>query len=286
MTSWQVREVDAQEFARTARDWVCGRPVEGNVLLSRLDGILSGRRPDDGDLWLVVHDEGGHVAGAGFRTPGRPLFQPPMSEAAVAALAGWYADRDPELWGVSAERETAARFAAQWRRRTGTGAEHWMSQRMYVVADVEPPSGVAGAPRVARESDIELCAQWLVAFSREAHPVGSAEEVGVAAARQVREGTLVLWEDGPRRVSLAGWRPPSSGVARVGPVYTPPAHRRHGYGSAVTAAATRMALAAGAQRAMLYTDLANPSSNALYQRLGYRPVTDAAVLRFRVDASG
>jgi predicted GNAT family acetyltransferase len=73
----------------------------------------------------------------------------------------------------------------------------------------------------------------------------------------------------------------AAGVARVGPVFTPPEHRRHGYGAAVTAACTRDALERDADDVVLFTDLDNPTSNAIYQRLGYLPVSDHAVVRFR-----
>jgi predicted GNAT family acetyltransferase len=69
-------------------------------------------------------------------------------------------------------------------------------------------------------------------------------------------------------------------MVRVGPVYTPPELRRRGYAAAVTAAISRAALDAGASAVLLFTDLANATSNALYQRLGYRPVEDRIELSF------
>jgi predicted GNAT family acetyltransferase len=48
----------------------------------------------------------------------------------------------------------------------------------------------------------------------------------------------------------------------------------------VTAAASRWALEAGAERVVLFTDLANPTTNRLYPRIGYRPVHDAVEVRF------
>ncbi len=79
-------------------------------------------------------------------------------------------------------------------------------------------------------------------------------------------------------VAMAGSTRAVNGVVRVAGVYTPPAHRRHGYGGAVTAAASQAALDAGAAAVVLYTDLANPTSNALYARLGYEPMADRVVL--------
>ncbi|HEX2902904.1 MAG TPA: GNAT family N-acetyltransferase, partial [Jatrophihabitans sp.] len=80
-------------------------------------------------------------------------------------------------------------------------------------------------------------------------------------------------------VSMAGRNVTVAGVSRVGPVYTPPERRGRGYAAAVTAACTQHALATDADRAILFTDVANPTSNGIYQRLGYRPIADRVVLR-------
>jgi predicted GNAT family acetyltransferase len=82
---------------------------------------------------------------------------------------------------------------------------------------------------------------------------------------------------------MAGSTRQVAGVVRVAGVYTAPAHRQRGYGGAVTAVATQAALDAGASAVVLFTDLANPTSNALYQRLGYRPVADRVLLRLTPD---
>jgi len=90
----------------------------------------------------------------------------------------------------------------------------------------------------------------------------------------------MVWEDEGRPVAMAGFSSPVAGMARVGPVYTPVGSRRRGYGSAVTHAASMAARAAGATEVVLFTDLANPTSNAIYQALGYRPVADYATIWF------
>jgi predicted GNAT family acetyltransferase len=93
---------------------------------------------------------------------------------------------------------------------------------------------------------------------------------------------LWLWEDGAGVVaSLAARTSAVAGVSRIAPVYTPPEHRRHGYGTAVTAACTADALARDAERVVLYTDLADPSANAMYQRIGFRPIGGRRVVQFK-----
>src|SRR6202030_728711 len=91
---------------------------------------------------------------------------------------------------------------------------------------------------------------------------------------------MLLWNHEGRPVSLAGTNRAAAGHARIGPVYTPPDLRGRGFGGASTAAVTQAALDDGADGVVLFTDLANPTSNTLYQRLGYRPLSDWAVLRF------
>jgi predicted GNAT family acetyltransferase len=97
---------------------------------------------------------------------------------------------------------------------------------------------------------------------------------------RISYGGLTLWEVDGQAVSMAGVTRIEAGAARVAPVYTPPELRGRGYGAAVTAAVTRAALDAGADDVVLFTDVTNPTSNALYERLGYRPVQDRSVLEF------
>jgi predicted GNAT family acetyltransferase len=169
----------------------------------------------------------------------------------------------------------AERLGVAGRPRPAEGAE-----RLHRLDDLQPPRRkVAGAARRAGARDVGLVAQWYAQFFAEAfgHPLEDAD----ASARHMLDGggAVVLWEHGGEALSLAAARAPVFGVARIGPVYTPPDLRGRGYGSAVTAAATRLLLDAGAVP-VLYTDLANPTSNAIYRALGYRPVCDWAMARF------
>jgi predicted GNAT family acetyltransferase len=154
--------------------------------------------------------------------------------------------------------------------------------RLYRLGTLVPPSAVSGRARVVGEGDLTLVAGWRSAFEVEA--IGEvrfrgSEETVLRQSMALGNGHIV-WEDGDRVVSYAAVGAPVDGMSRVGPVYTPPELRGRGYGSAVTAAASRWALDAGAEYVVLFTDLANSVSNAIYQRLGYRPVYDQAELAF------
>jgi predicted GNAT family acetyltransferase len=153
-------------------------------------------------------------------------------------------------------------------------------ERLYRLGEPAwPAPGPADGPRVAGEADSALLTDWLAAFHREATSVGQ-ENLAAAVRDRLSYDGFTLWEAAGTPVSLAGTSRIVAGMARIGPVYTPPELRGHGYASAVTAAVSQRALDAGAEEVVLFTDLANPVSNSIYQRIGYRPVEDRLVLAF------
>jgi ribosomal protein S18 acetylase RimI-like enzyme len=135
----------------------------------------------------------------------------------------------------------------------------------------------AGRARAAGNADSGLLTSWLAAFHAEADP-NSPLETDRFLADRLGYGGLTLWETAGGAVSLAGRTRVVDGQARIGPVYTPPGQRGRGFGGAVTAGVTAAAVAGGAQEVLLFTDLANPTSNALYARLGFEPVADRVML--------
>ena len=109
-------------------------------------------------------------------------------------------------------------------------------------------------------------------FADEAGGYGGRQAVANVDARLAAR-SIYVWDDaGP--VSLVASQPAVNGVVRIGPVYTPPQHRRHGYAGMAVAEVSRLVLAAGAHTCMLFTDLANPTSNKIYAEVGYRRFAD------------
>lgn len=157
--------------------------------------------------------------------------------------------------------------------------------------------GVRGAARPATLADRLLVGEWFRAFIAEAHPDGGPADADADArleraldARMSGAGTssgVTLWEHAGEVVSLAGVGGETPNGIRIGPVYTPPEHRGHGYASALTAAVSAQQLAAGRRFCFLYTDLANPTSNKIYRAIGYERVCDSAEIAFdpAADAS-
>ncbi|MEV7201950.1 GNAT family N-acetyltransferase [Streptomyces griseoluteus] len=283
---WQLTE-DLDEFLHAADDFLRSRPALHTVTLTVADGLrASGPRTygTEPPRFGVLRDGGGPVRATLLHTPPRPVQLTPVGPAAAAALAGRLAEAGHQVPGVWAERETAAAFAAAWQRRTGATAELSERQRLHRLAELVPPARTPpGRARVADAADRELLARWYVEFAAGTGARPGQDPVQWAASR-LAHGGATLWEtpDGTP-VSLAGHLPESAGQIRVAPVYTPAALRGHGYAGAVTAEVSGRAAATGAE-VLLFTDLANPVSNRLYRRLGYRPVADFATWTFAAPA--
>jgi GNAT superfamily N-acetyltransferase len=157
-----------------------------------------------------------------------------------------------------------------------------MAQRMFRLDTVEPPVGVPGRLRAGTPSDRELVIDWLAAFGAEALPDHPRTDPSPLADRVLARGDgLWLWEIGGEPVSMLTTAAPAAGVVRINTVYTPQSRRGNGYASAGVAAASQRAIDQGADACTLYTDLANPTSNQIYQAIGYYPVGDATIWRLR-----
>jgi GNAT superfamily N-acetyltransferase len=223
---------------------------------------------------------GGPVTATFMHTPPFGVTLTPSPAGVAAALAETFAARGRFPAWVMADTATAPSFAAAWERRTGQPARVVRRSRLYRLGRLRPPDPAPpGRARVATAADSGLLLDWLEAFHREADDHGGSDMQRTVADR-LSYGGLTLWETGGAPVSLAGATRAVAGQARIGPVYTPPDRRGRGFGGAVTAAVSQAAKDAGVAEVLLYTDLANPTSNALYQRLGYEPAGDSVQLLF------
>jgi GNAT superfamily N-acetyltransferase len=270
---------DVETYAQHARGLLAADPVENTVALTVLEVVRGGHRWSDERMRFGWFEDDGGVRGAVSHTPPFELLlgvvPADTTDALVAALRADGADPP----GVSGDIDTVARFVDAWTAGSHVEATLGLELRLYALATLVPPDPpVPGRGRPATLDDLATCAAWISAFQVEAGmPAADAE---ASARERIGDARLWLWEDGGSPVAFAARTLTTAGVARVGPVYTPPEQRRRGYGAAVTAACTGDGLARGARRMVLFTDLANPTSNSIYQRIGYRPVSDRRLMRF------
>jgi uncharacterized protein len=277
-----TRHTHVDSFLAAAGAYLGAREAEHNLILGlssrlRREPLMYGEPP-----YFASVVGGGRIVGIAMRTPPHNLILSELdAEEAVGALVKDARDAFGELPGVVGPKKRAVQFANAWRAATGATPRLEMAQRIFAADHVEEPRPTTGAIRDYERGDRDLAIRWMNEFVAEALPEAPPESGADFVDR--REGDpdagLVIWEDdGP--VSMAGFGGLTPNCIRVGPVYTPPDLRGRGYASALTAALTRRLLEGGRRFCFLYTDLANPTSNSIYERIGYRAVSDADLWSF------
>ncbi|MEU2745384.1 GNAT family N-acetyltransferase [Streptomyces collinus] len=278
---------DLDDFLTRAGAFLRSRPALHTVPLTVTETLRTRGRSvyGEGAPEFGVLERAGEVRAAFFRTPPHWLNVTALTPEAADTLAARLAVLGRRLPGVNAECGTAGAFTEAWQRHTGAAAALRQRQRLYRLGTLTAPGPVPpGRPRVAVESDRERLGRWHDEFS-EAVGLGTVRDSAEWADARIDSGGITFWEtpDGTP-VAMAGTSPRVAGQVRVTTVYTPPHFRGRGYAGAATAEVSRAALAAGADEVLLFTDLANPTSNGLYQRIGYRPVADFEVYDFTQES--
>ncbi|MCX4762957.1 GNAT family N-acetyltransferase [Streptomyces sp. NBC_01275] len=275
---------DLDAFLHRAGDFLASRPALHTVPLTVTDALRRRGLDAYGEEAPVFGalETGGEIRAAFLWTPPYKLYLTPLDPEQADALAARLASAGHRLPGVTGQTDTAAAFAEAWQRRTGAVSRLRERQRLYRLGELTIPEPVPdGAARIATAADRARLARWHDEFAKEVGDSANRRSSEAWADARIAHGGATFWEtpDGTP-VALAGVTPEVAGQIRVAPVYTPAELRGRGYAGAATAEVSRAALASGAAEVLLFTDLANPTSNGLYQRIGYRAVADFAVYEF------
>ncbi|MYS21428.1 Predicted acetyltransferase, GNAT family [Streptomyces sp. DvalAA-14] len=279
---WYLTE-DVDDFLARAGPFLRSRPALHTMALTVTDTLRT-RRPAAAGAGAPLFgrlERAGEVRAVFYRTPRGRLSPTPLTPGDADRLAVRLAALGHRFPGVSADHDTAAAFAEAWQRQTGATPTPRERLRLYRLGTLTPPEPrPAGRGRLVGAQDREHLMRWCRAFAAD---VGEAVAPDAAswAGTRFADKHYTFWQtpDGTA-VSLAGTTPMVAGHIRVDPVYTPAHLRGRGYAGAVTVEVSRAALAAGATDVVLFANAGNPTSNALYQRIGYVPVADFAVHDF------
>jgi uncharacterized protein len=280
-----LRPGDAAEFLRLA-----GALLERDEARNQLPLGIAGTimaRPDAYDVvhFWVVRDGDEPVAAAVRTEPFNLVLGDPSPEAALGPLLEAVVGDDPEVPGIVGNVPFVEPSAERLAGASGRAAECILSQGVYGLTAVRDVARAPGEPRPAGPTDRGLLLDWLRAFVTESVPDPDEAfrrlERTVESRFGIASAGFWLWEDGGEPVSLSGFSGPTPTGIRIGPVYTPPEHRRRGYATTLVADQSAWLLAQGHRACFLYTDLANPTSNRIYVEIGYERVCDAMEFVFR-----
>ena len=201
-------------------------------------------------------------------------------DSTIYAIADELHTKGVAIPGVNSSAEVARKFALKWSELTGYSSRIQMSQRIYQLRRVIEEVRAEGRLREPNPSDDALMRKWRAAFSVDAEGMDAEEAEKSAALPLPQSRHIVLWEVDGISVSMAGFAGPTPNGIRVAWVYTPPENRGKGFAGACVAALSQKLLDDGRKFCFLYTDLANPTSNHVYQKIGYESVADVTVYSF------
>ena len=273
----------ATAFRERAQPLLLHQEAANNLILGLISGLIDTPSLYAESPYLATVEADGEVAVAFLRTPPyRLILSTSDHPAALQLVAADLHDAGTALPGVTGPLDLARSFAAVWQERTGIAWSENRLLRVYAVSHVRPALGVPGSLRQATTADREHLIDWFNAFAIEAALTHELEWIahGIDTRLANSQGGIWYWEVEGAPVSLVGVTGLTPHGIRIGPVYTPPEHRRRGYGSAATAAVSQLLLDRGRRFVFLYTDLSNATANHIYQAIGYEPVGDTVDIDF------
>jgi hypothetical protein len=272
----QIKRFDtAGDFLEAVGGQLYARASVNNLMLGICERLVAEPTAYTDPFFAVVSDSRGVSLLAAVMTPPHNLIlaEGEDFEAGLPALIEYLKANGISPPGVIGPVHAAEAFFDRWTEAAGSGGRVAMYQRVYELRQVYSPKLPPGDFRIAHAEDCSLIAGWIHDFELEAlekdHPVKREWAEGL-----IEQGKVFIWEDDGQPVAMAMKSRPLKNSATVSGVYTPPEHRRKGYATALVARLSQHLLDMGYSFINLFTDLENPTSNAIYQKIGYRPVTD------------
>ncbi len=272
--------LDPKRFAKTVLPWLIQQEAYNNLPLGLVIRLTQNAALVENALMLSLSDEHSQLVAVQTQPGQLVLAQTQGALELMPELISWLQNHRIPLQGLVAPAELAKAFMQLWNPQAKRPLKIEMSQRVYRLDAITPLAQPAGHFRQAELRDLSILLEWIEAFITEALPHERPDRQGIRAVtlRQIEAGDLGLWEVQNQPVSMAARTRSTPNGTAISLVYSPPQQRGKGYAGACTAALSQAQLNAGKQFCCLFTDLANLTSNQLYQRIGYQAVGDVLVL--------
>ncbi|HEX4793272.1 MAG TPA: GNAT family N-acetyltransferase [Humisphaera sp.] len=273
-----VEYKDPHRFRGAVMDWLLQSEAENCVQIGLIQRMVDqGYAPVSADemnrpILVSIHD-GPRVELVAVQTLRARLIVTRCMPEAAHLLGEWLAAQNWTGGGIVGVRPSAQMIAERYSLLSGRPRKLAIQLRVYALQTITWPRPVCGVMRLCIPADRNLLAEFLAGFQADTGQT-SAEDDLLRADRLIEARRIFFWED-PEPVAMAAWAGGTPNGVRINFVYTPPEFRGRGYASNLVAALSQSQLAAGKKLCFLFTDLANPTSNSIYQQIGYTPVSDS-----------
>jgi predicted GNAT family acetyltransferase len=266
-----TRHTDPRAFLRAAADVLARDEGSASGVNAWVGNLIEHPLADD-RCYLATYSGNGAI-GFAYQRATYAAFVGHSDAEACAVLARDLAAEWPQLQGVAGACAACDAFARAWNEATGRAHRVRFRLRSHVLTEVIAPPHPGGTMRAAAPDDLRWLVDANTVFIIDAKLPDDPARAAKRMPQRIADGQIRVWDDG-RPVAFAGWSPSTSAAARIAPVWTDAHARRRGFASALVAALARELLAQGRSKLFLDTDVANPTSNAIYARVGFRPLHD------------
>ena len=265
---------DAKEFYSRTQEYLLEKEFINSLLL-RIGKIFVDRpKTYKEPPYLATVERDNNIVAVAIKTPQRNLILSEVKDlTAIEKITEDIYKNLPEIPGVTGLTKETQTLAKIWENLTGQSYKISMHLRIHKLEKVQPVNKATGHLRLATCSDRDLLLSWVKAFYQEAAGSISAN-INKDVDRYLNEKSFYFWEDNNKIVSIANVVPVTANSVNIGLVYTPREYRRKGYATSMVADLSQMLLDKGFKYCLLFTDLANPTSNNIYHKIGYQPVSD------------
>jgi predicted GNAT family acetyltransferase len=261
---------DIRHYYQAVEDYLLQQEAAHCLMLGLCSAKSLSEQP-----YLTVATQDEYICSTAMRTPPHQLILSKSgSEEAIKAIALDLVANGIPLPGLISLKWEALTFARLWQSLTGQAYRLNVAQRIYQLEAVKVTNYADGYLRLATQSDRSLLINWIKAFEAEALGEQQTEQhYQNWYDLRLSKNSLYVWQN-KLPVSMAGFSGSTPNGIRINAVYTPPKYRQQGYASSCVAALSQSLLDRGKKYCFLFTDLANPTSNSIYQKIGYQPVWD------------
>jgi predicted GNAT family acetyltransferase len=261
---------DPQEFANAVGPFLEKEEATNNMLLALLENVKSRTTSEEMPLMCAIFSSEGPQSVA-IQFPRLPMVISESSTEALNLMAAGLKSRS--LVGVVAPARTSEAFSKLWSARQGLNYKLGMDQSIFQLSQVERPLLPQGRIKKCTVAEEDLITRWMIDFYSESMPYEhhKTEVLRDVVLEKLSLGNVFVWQvDVPTCMSIISGETPNG--MRVGYVYTPQKFRKRGYATALVAEQSQYILDQGKKFCFLYTDRSNPTSNGIYQKIGYQMV--------------
>ncbi len=277
---------DARSFLSIAGEMLYSRETVNNLMLGVSERLTNDPDAYENPFFATLIDEKGVLQLAAVMTPPHNVILAGWEDfqAGVPVLIDHLQSQKFDVPGIIGPVNIVEHFVSVWKRLVRQPSEIAMHQRVYELRSVSMPPLPSGKFRQAFAEETHQVSAWFQAFEAEALAEGRDPDFD-RTERLLSEGQVFVWDQDREIVSMALKTRPIAHSITISGVYTPPEHRQHGYASALVAHLSQKLLDDGFQFVNLFTDLSNPTSNHIYETVGFHPICDFRMYQFITERS-